>query len=399
MSSNLIPNPQGVLQIAGLTEDRWQHPSVKLSLVLPTYQEKHNIQPIVELLSTELDKVLAGAYELIIVDDDSPDLTWQVALDLVPEYPQLRVIRRTTERGLATAVVRGWQAAQGEVLGVIDADLQHPPEVLGKLWQAIEQGADLATASRNVEGGGVSEWSMLRRILSRGAQILGLVILPEAIGRLSDPMSGYFLVTRKALTDKVLSPLGYKILVEVVGRGDIAKIAEVGYEFQERQSGDSKVTAKQYVEYIRHLLRLRWSRSRRFAMFLAVGLSGVVVDMAVLYLLHHNLDLPLTRSKILAGEVAIVNNFFWNDRWTFGDVSIRQKGKRQKLRRFIKFNLVCLMGLVLNVIILNIFYNIFMLKVVPYGAYIANFIAIACVTVWNFWINVKLSWRVTDRKT
>jgi dolichol-phosphate mannosyltransferase len=399
MSSNLIPNPQGVLQIAGLTENRWQNPPVKLSLVLPTYQEKHNIQPIIELLSTELDKVLLGAYELIIVDDDSPDLTWQVALDLVPEYPQLRVIRRTTERGLATAVVRGWQAAQGEVLGVIDADLQHPPEVLGKLWQAIEQGADLATASRNVEGGGVSEWSMLRRILSRGAQILGLVILPEAIGRLSDPMSGYFLVTRKALTDKVLSPLGYKILVEVVGRGDIAKIAEVGYEFQERQSGDSKVTAKQYVEYIRHLLRLRWSRSQRFLMFLAVGLSGVVVDMAVLYLLHHNLDLPLTRSKILAGEVAIINNFFWNDRWTFGDVSTRQKGKRQKLRRFIKFNLVCLMGLILNVIILNVFYNIFMLKVVPYGAYIANFIAIACVTIWNFWINVKLSWRVTDRKT
>jgi dolichol-phosphate mannosyltransferase len=388
-----------VLQIAGLTEDRWQNPPVKLSLVLPTYQEKFNIQPIVELLSTELDKVLRGAYELIIVDDDSPDLTWQVALDLVTEYPQLQVIRRTTERGLATAVVRGWQAAQGEVLGVIDADLQHPPEILGKLWQAIEQGADLATASRNVEGGGVSEWSMLRRILSRGAQILGLVILPEAIGRLSDPMSGYFLVTRKALTDKVLSPLGYKILVEVVGRGDIAKIAEVGYEFQERQSGDSKVTAKQYVEYIRHLLRLRWSRSQRFLMFLAVGLSGVVVDMTILYLLHHNLDLPLTRSKILAGEVAIINNFLWNDRWTFSDVSMRQKGKRQQLRRFIKFNLVCLMGLVLNVIILNIFYNIFMLKVVPYGAYIANFIAIACVTVWNFWINVKLSWRVTDRQT
>jgi dolichol-phosphate mannosyltransferase len=134
-------------------------------------------------------------------------------------------------------------------------------------------------------------------------------------------------------------------------------------------------------------------------MFLAVGLSGVVVDMTILYLLHHNLDLPLTRSKILAGEVAIINNFLWNDRWTFSDVSMRQKGKRQQLRRFIKFNLVCLMGLVLNVIILNIFYNIFMLKVVPYGAYIANFIAIACVTVWNFWISVKLSWRVTDRQT
>jgi dolichol-phosphate mannosyltransferase len=397
MSSNLIPNPQGALQVPSFIADRFQNPQIQLSLVLPTYQEKQNIQPMLAQLSTELDKTLLGAYELIVVDDDSPDLTWSVALELVDQYPQLRVIRRTDERGLATAVVRGWQAARGQVLGVIDADLQHPPAVLSQLWQAIEQGADLATASRNVEGGGVSDWSLLRRFLSRGAQILGLVILPEAVGRLSDPMSGYFLVRRAAIADKVLSPLGYKILVEVVGRGDIGKIGEVGYEFQERQSGDSKVTGKQYIEYILHLFRLRWSKSRRLGLFLLVGLSGVVVDMAVLYLLHHDLGLALTRSKIVAGEVAIINNFLWNDRWTFGDVSRRQQGNRQKLRRFIKFNLVCLMGLVLNVIILNTLYNLLMLKNVPNGAYLANFIAIACVTLWNFWINVKLSWRVTDR--
>jgi dolichol-phosphate mannosyltransferase len=392
MSSNLIPNPQGVLQIPTQTNQQ-----ISLSLVLPTYQEKHNIEPILAQLCAKLDYVLPGAYELIVVDDNSPDLTWSVAAELTNKYPQLRVIRRVDERGLATAVIRGWQIAQGEILGVIDADLQHPPEVLGQMWSAIDHGADLVLASRNVEGGGVSEWSIVRRCLSRGAQILGLIILPEAVGRVTDPMSGYFLVRRESIANKVLSPLGYKILVEVVGRGDIAKITEVGYEFQERQSGDSKVTAKQYVEYIRHLLRLRLSRSKRFLTFLAVGLSGVVVDMAVLYLLHHDLGLALTRSKVVAGEVAIINNFLWNDRWTFGDVSRRQQGKTQKMRRFLKFNLVCLMGLVLNVIILNVFYNLLMLKAVPYGAYIANFIAIALVTFWNFWINVKLSWRVTDR--
>jgi dolichol-phosphate mannosyltransferase len=390
MSANLIPNPQGVLQISSLVENSSK---IALSLVLPTYQEKQNIEPIIEQLSAKLDYVLPGAYELIVVDDDSPDLTWSIAAALVDQYPQLRVIRRVNERGLATAVVRGWQVARGQVLGVIDADLQHPPEVLGQMWAAIDRGADLVLASRNVEGGGVSEWSLLRRCLSRGAQILGLVILPEAVGRVSDPMSGYFLVRRAAIANQVLSPLGYKILVEVVGRGDIAKIAEVGYEFQERQSGDSKVTAKQYVEYIRHLLRLRLSRSRRFLTFLAVGLSGVVVDMAVLYLLRHYLHLPLTRSKILAAEVAIINNFIWNDRWTFGDLSRFQQGKRQKLRRFLKFNLVCLMGLILNVLILNGIYN-FLLP----NEYIANFMAIAAVTLWNFWINVKLSWRVTDRQ-
>jgi dolichol-phosphate mannosyltransferase len=390
MLSLLTPNPQGVLQVSATADHE-----IALSLVLPTYQEKHNIELIVEQLADKLDHVLPGAYELIVVDDDSPDLTWSIAAELTAKYPQLRVIRRVDERGLATAVIRGWQIARGRVLGVIDADLQHPPEVLGQMWAAVnhDHGADLAVASRNVEGGGVSEWSILRRILSRGAQILGLIIFPEGVGRISDPMSGYFLVQREAIANKILSPLGYKILVEVVGRGQIDKIAEVGYEFQERQSGDSKVTGKQYIEYIRHLLRLRWSRSRRLLLFLVVGLSGVAVDMAVFYLLRENLHLAMSCSKFLAAEVAIVNNFMWNDRWTFGDVSIRQPGKRRKLRRFIKFNLVCLMGVILNILLLNI-----LVWSGIKNEYGANFMAIACVTIWNYWINVKLSWRVTDRK-
>jgi dolichol-phosphate mannosyltransferase len=350
---------------------------------------------MVEQLTAKLDTILPDAYELIVVDDDSPDGTWSIALELANTYPQLQVLRRTTERGLATAVIRGWQAARGEVLGVIDADLQHPPEVLSQLWAKISQGADLALASRNVEGGGVSEWSFLRRILSRGAQILGLIVLPEVIGRVSDPMSGYFLVRRSAIAGPVLSPLGYKILIETVGRGQIDKIAEVGYEFQERQSGDSKVTSRQYWEYIGHLLSLRWSRSGRLLRFLAVGLSGVVVDMTILYLLTdiRTLHLPLTRSAIVAGEVAIINNFIWNDRWTFRSQSLQQKGRRQMLRRFLKFNLVCLMGLILKALFLNLFFNVLHLN-----QYISNFIAIALVTVWNYWINVKLSWRVTDRR-
>jgi dolichol-phosphate mannosyltransferase len=390
MLSLLTPNPQGVLQISATADHE-----IALSLVLPTYQEKHNIELIVEQLATKLDYFLPGAYELIVVDDDSPDLTWSIAAELTVKYPQLRVIRRVNERGLATAVIRGWQVARGRVLGVIDADLQHPPEVLGQMWAAVnhDHGADLAVASRNVEGGGVSEWSILRRILSRGAQILGLIIFPEGVGRISDPMSGYFLVQREAIANKVLSPLGYKILVEVVGRGQIDKIAEVGYEFQERQSGDSKVTGQQYIEYIRHLLRLRLSHSRRLLLFLTVGLSGVFVDMAMLYLLRENHYLPLEYSKVLSAEVAIINNFMWNDRWTFGDVSIQQKGRKRKLRRFIKFNLVCLIGVILSVLILKL-----LVWSGVKNEYGANFMAIVCVTIWNYWINVKLSWRVTDRK-
>ncbi len=365
---------------------------ILLSLVIPTYQERHNIAELLRLLTIELDRSIPNAYELIVVDDNSPDLTWEVARDLYPKYPHLRVLRRIQERGLATAVVRGWQSAKGQILGVIDADLQHPPEVLGKLWQAIESGADLAIASRNVEGGGVSEWSLLRRCLSRGAQLLGLLILPETVGRVTDPMSGYFLLRRETIAGKVLSPIGYKISIEAIGRGDIDKIVEVGYEFQERQTGSSKVTGRQYLEYVQHLLRLRLARSGRFLRFIAVGLSGLVVDMSLLYLLTDasTLALPLALGKLIAGESAIINNFFWNDRWTFADLVRTQISQRQKFRRFLKFNTICLLGLILSITFLNLIYNFAI-----HDRYIANFMAIVSVTLCNYWLNLKLSWRVT----
>lgn len=348
---------------------------------------------MVEKLSQLLDGILPSNYELIVVDDDSPDRTWEAALSLTPEYPQLRVMRREEERGLSTAVIRGWQVAQGEVLGVIDADLQHPPETLLQLLAEIQRGADLAAASRHVGEGGVSDWSVVRRFLSRGAQTLGLVILPGVVGRVSDPMSGYFMVRRSCIAGKTMNPAGYKILIEVLGRGDIRWIGEVGYVFQERQEGESKVTWKQYIEYLRHLLRLRFARwpMGKFLRFGIVGFSGVFVDMGVFYLLRTFLGLGLTRSAIFSAEVAIINNFLWNDLWTFRDISKRQPGKRQRLKRLLKFNVICLMGLMMNVLLVNVLFNFFKVN-----EYLAKLIAIATVTLWNFWINMKLSWRVTD---
>ncbi len=392
MDEFLTPSPIGSLQISALSSSL---PIPKLSLILPTYNESGNIAEIIQILSELLDPILANQYELIVVDDNSPDQTWKIALELTEQYPQLKVLHRQAEKGLSTAVIRGWQVAKGEILGVIDADLQHPPEILLQLLEQMEQGADLVIASRHVEGGGVSEWSIIRRFLSRGAQMLGLVILPEVINRLSDPMSGFFMVRRKAIAEINLSPVGYKILIEVAARGKIRWIAEVGYVFRERQAGESKVTWKQYIEYLQHLVRLRLSLSSRFIQFCLVGLSGVVVDMGFLYLLSDPsmLALPLTRSKIVASEIAIINNFLWNDLWTFGDVTRHQSSKRQRFKRFIKFNLICLAGLVLNVMLLNIFFNVFGLN-----RYLANFCAIAIVTFWNFWVNLRLSWRVTEVK-
>lgn len=407
----LVAVPTGSYQVPELEIEpiehqsgRWRVPLPKFSLIIPTYNEGANIQDMIRRLSDWLDRVLPGQYELIVVDDDSPDYTWKLAQEMVPDYPQLRVMRRQQERGLSTAVIRGWQAAQGEILGVIDGDLQHPPEVLLQLLEAIDQGADLAVASRHVAGGGVSEWSPVRRFLSRGAQLLGLLMLPKVLGRVSDPMSGYFLVRRVAIAGRSLSPVGYKILLEVLGRSDIQQIAEVGYVFQERQEGESKVTWKQYVHYLHHLWRLRWHQPprqasagslpmRRFIRFGLVGLSGVFVDMTLLYLLSDPsmLGWQLTRSKIMASELAIINNFLWNDRWTFGDISRQQIGWRKRLKRLLKFNLVCLAGLILNVLTLNLLFNVFGIN-----RYLANLMAIVAVTLWNFWVNLKLSWRVTD---
>ena len=170
-------------------------------------------------------------------------------------------------------------------------------------------------------------------------------------------------------------------------------IGEVGYVFQERQEGESKVTWKQYVDYLRHLVRLRLSLGPigRLLRFGLVGSSGVFVDLGVFYLLRHLIGLGLTRSAIFSAEVAIINNFLWNDLWTFGDVSRRQRGWRKRFKRFLKFNIVCLAGLILNVLLVNLLFNVFGIN-----EYIAKLIAIAAVTFWNFWINLKLSWRVTE---
>jgi dolichol-phosphate mannosyltransferase len=207
-------------------------------------------------------------------------------------------------------------------------------------------------------------------------------------------MSGYFMVRRSALAGVPLSPLGYKILIEVIGRGRIKWVGEVGYVFREREAGESKVTWRLYVDYLRHLVRLRLSTlpMARFVRFALVGLSGVAVDMGLLYLLSDPaaLGFGLTRSKIIAAEAAIINNFLWNDAWTFQDLVGQRRGPHHKLHRLLKFNIVCGLGLVLNVLLLNLQFNYLHMN-----RYLANAIAIGVVTAWNFWVNLKLSWRDT----
>ncbi|MEN9231784.1 MAG: glycosyltransferase family 2 protein [Thermostichus sp. DG02_5_bins_236] len=374
-----------------------QPSSIQFSLVIPTYNEASSISCLIRQLSTHLDTHLSGAYELIVVDDNSPDYTAKLARELQKEVPQLKVICRHQERGLATAVLRGWQVAQGEILGVIDGDLQHPPEIILKLWQQIQAGADLAVGSRYVESGGVSYWNLSRRIVSRGAQLIGLVILPGVLSRVSDPLSGLFLVRRKAIAGIPLNPRGYKLLIEVLARGNMGTLAEVGYVFQERQNGQSKIQLQTCVQYLQHLIHLRLSLGLlgSFLRFSTVGLSGTLLDMILLYLLHDpsNLGWGLMASKLISSEVAILNNFLWNDLWTFRSVTKLQPGPLNRLKRLVKFNIICLIGLSLNSFLLILLSEHFGIHYL-----LANLMAIGIVVFWNFYLNSKLSWRVTEIK-
>src|SRR6202162_109271 len=389
----------GTLEVAapGLILPQEPPDLLDLSLVLPTYNESVHIDAIVEQLITVLNNIPALRYEIIIVDDDSPDRTWEKALQLSQTFPQVRAIRRQDQRDLSTAVLRGWQIARGDVFVVMEADLQHPPETIPELWRAIRRGADLAIASRNIEGGGVSDWTLPRRIVSRCAQLLGLVVLPEVTGKVSDPMSGYFMVRRSALEGRQLHPLGYKILVEVLARGAIEKISEVPYVFRETPHRPSKHSAAVSAQYLQHLIRIRIHllKTSTFLRFCIVGASGTLIDTAMLFLLSdpRTLNWNLTGSKIIAAELALTNNFIWNDLWTFGKFSSRQNTFRQRARRFLKFNLFCSVGIILNIIILNIGFKVFHLN-----RYIANLSAIFIVTFWYYTTNRKLSWRTTAKE-
>jgi dolichol-phosphate mannosyltransferase len=390
LPETLLPTPIGALRVGPARMRRSQR--LQLSIVLPTYNEAANIGELIRELTGLLARSSIGEYEIIVVDDNSPDRTWEIARSLPVQGSILRVMRRNRERGLSSAVIRGWQAARGEVLAVMDADLQHDPQVVLALWEQISRGADLALASRHIQSGGVSEWNLFRRALSRAAQLFGLVVLPAVVGRVSDPMSGYFMLRRRCIEGVELKPLGYKVLLEVLARGRVSWIGEVPYVFRERADGRSKANWRIYIAGLYHLLRLRFADlpGNRFVRFALVGLSGAIVDMGVLFLLSDPsmLGWGLTRGKLIAGELAIVNNFSWNDRWTFGDVSAKST-RQARLRRFAKFQLICLAGLILNTLLLNIQFNL-----LGINRYVANAVAIVCVTLWNFWLNLKMSWRL-----
>lgn len=236
--------------------------ALALSVVVPTFKESENIALFLEALCDSLDPVLPGAYEIIVMDDDSPDGTLDAAAAFAASRPQIRLVKRVNKRELATAVIRGWQLARGQVLSTINADFQHPPALIAGLWQLLQTN-DLVVASRYCKGGGVGNWSITRRILSRGATLMGQIILPQVYNRVTDPLSGCYMFRRKTIANVELNPLGYKSLIEIMVRGRVRTITELPYHMRERERGKSKATGARSLDYIKQLIRLRkaWNKA------------------------------------------------------------------------------------------------------------------------------------------
>jgi len=212
-----------------------------LSVVVPTYNEAGSVPKLAERLHAALG---ARDWELVIVDDGSPDGTADIAAALAPRIPT-NVVRRAGKGGLASAVIAGFAAARGEILVVMDADLSHPPEVVPALLSAIEDGADLAVGSRYIAGGGVEDWPMKRQIVSRVACLMGSVLVP-----VRDATSGFFALRRSVIDGVTLNPIGFKIGFEVIARGRYRSVVEVPYTFRDRELGASKFGRREVGQYV-----------------------------------------------------------------------------------------------------------------------------------------------------
>ena len=354
-----------------------------ISLIIPTYNERDNIVPLLQ----RLKHVLSGlSYEVVFIDDNSSDGTAELAGSLADKYP-VRVVVRKDKRGLASAVVDGLGHTSGDTIAVMDADLQHPPEVIPLLLAEIENGADVAVASRYVPGGGCQGWSRTRRLMSKGAIFLGHLLLP-ATRPVKDPMSGFFMLRRDAVAGVHLSPTGFKILLEILMVGRHQTVAEVPYTFVTRERGQSKLSARQQIDYLKHLYSLmrRSGELARFIKFCLVGGSGVVVNLGILWLLTDFGGVNDKLSSALAIETSIITNFILNNYFTFADR--RPQGVRGFFACLLRFNVVSLAGAGIN-------WGIYVLLTSLSGIYyvVAQAIGIAVAMLWNYLVNNWWTWK------
>ena len=281
----------------------------RATVVVPTYNEADNVEPLVRRVCAALPEV-----EIVFVDDASKDGTADRVRALADRYP-VRVIERTDERGLSTAVLRGFREARTDVCVVIDADLSHPPEKVPDLVRAVEDGAEVAVGSRYMAGGDIDEWPLFRRFASKAGTALARPLTP-----VSDPMAGFFCLRKSMLEGVELKPRGFKILLEILARCRVKKLAEVPIHFEDRAAGESKFSPKERNEFLRQIWTLYRDLNAwplRVAKFLVTGGTGYLLHMAVLWTMVEKVALSKYRGNIVAFAVAMTSNYCLNRLWTF----------------------------------------------------------------------------------
>ncbi len=235
-----------------------------ISIVIPTYNEIDNITRLIPKISGVLE---GQKYELIIVDDNSPDGTADAVQKLSKDYP-ITILKRNGKLGLASAVLHGFQYAKGDILGVIDADLQHPPEYMKEFIYSVSNEYDIVIGSRYVEGGKIEGWSKFRYLVSKGA-----ILLSRPLTSIKDPVSGYFFLKRDVIDKISFNPIGYKILLEILIKGSYDTVGEIPYTFKIRKKGKSKLGRCEYIDYLKLLYSLYKFRSKRMLSILSRDLN------------------------------------------------------------------------------------------------------------------------------
>ncbi|MBE5894356.1 MAG: polyprenol monophosphomannose synthase [Lachnospiraceae bacterium] len=229
-----------------------------ISIVIPTYNEKDNIKPLLE----RIHGALPGIPHEVVFVDDSQDSTPEVIAEIAKTDPTVVLHHRSDEKGLATAVVKGFSLAKGDYVAVMDADLQHPPEVLMDMYAAMEAHADMAIPSRFIPGGSDGGLNLWRKFVSWTARYIGKILLP-CLRKVTDPTSGLFMIRRELLEGIALNPIGWKIMVEVIAMCPVKKVLETPYVFQEREAGESKLSTKVTIQYLKQVFHLMSAATNR----------------------------------------------------------------------------------------------------------------------------------------
>ncbi len=356
---------------------------LELAVVVPTFNEAANLKELIGRLERTLSDI---QWEMIVVDDDSPDGTAALLRDLALTHPQVRCLRRVGRRGLSSACIEGMLSTHAPLLAVMDADLQHDESLLPLMVTALQkEGYDLAVGTRYMDGGGVGDWDTGRQTTSHLATQLGQWWLKVS---LRDPMSGFFMVRRTAFEAAVydLSSLGFKLLLDlVVSSPQPLKVKEIPLQFRQRHAGESKLDQRVAFDYLMLLVDKTVGRFVPVSLlsFGLIGLLGVPVHLGVLRLAMLWRDWPFLQAQILAVVVAMVFNFYLNNTLTYRDQKLQ--GWRWWVG-LIKFMATCGIGAIANVGIANAVYD-------DLGGWIVSSLAGILVGFgWNYGATALLVW-------